>query len=69
LGKGGAKEGLTLTLSIQKVKNDPMKLMEALEDHTRVIEKVGKRKNWIGGKKGWGMAVKVVVEVLPNEVG
>ncbi|KAH6661865.1 putative sensor of mitochondrial dysfunction Rtg2 [Halenospora varia] len=61
--------GLTLTLSIQKVKNDPMKLKEALEDHTRVIEKVGKRKNWIGGKKGWGMAVKVVVEVLPNEVG
>jgi retrograde regulation protein 2 len=61
LGKGGNKEGLKLVISIQKVKNDPMKLKEAVEDITRVVEKIGKRKNWIGGEKGWGMAVKVVV--------
>lgn len=62
LGKEDNKEGLKLVISIQKVKNDPMKLKEALEDSIRVIEKVGKRKNWIGGEKGWGMAVKVVVK-------
>ena len=62
LGKRGTKEGLKLTISIERVKNDPMKLKEALEDGVGVIEKVGKRKNWIGGKEGWGMAVKVVVE-------
>lgn len=62
VGKSGNKEGLKLKFSIEKVKNDPMKLKEALEDGVGVIEKVGKRKNWIGGKEGWGMAVKVVVE-------
>jgi retrograde regulation protein 2 len=61
LGKGGNKEGLKLIISIQKVKNDPMKLKEAVEDITRDVEKIGKKKNWIGGENGWGMAVKVVV--------
>ena len=61
LGKKGNKEGLKLVISIQKVKNDPMKLKEAIEDATKGIEKIGKKKNWIGGEKGWGMAVKVVV--------
>lgn len=62
LGKEGTKDGLKLALSIERVKDDPMKLKETLEDGVGVIEKVGKRKNWIGGKDGWGMAVKVVVE-------
>lgn len=62
LGKEGNKEGLKLVISIQKVKNDPMKLKEALLDGIRVIGKVGKRKNWIGGDKGWGMAVKLLVK-------
>lgn len=62
LGKEGTKEGLKLKISIEKVKHDPLKLKETLEGGVGVIEKVGKKKNWIGGKNGWGMAVKVVVE-------
>ncbi|KAJ6183600.1 hypothetical protein N7519_004901 [Penicillium mononematosum] len=51
LGKKGKKEGLDLTISIQKSsKNDVQK-----------IEKVGKRKNWIGGRNGWGIKVRVSV--------
>lgn len=61
LGKKKNKRGLELTCSIQKVENDPAKLKEALEDHAGTITKVGKRKNWIGGKEGWGMAVDVKV--------
>ncbi|KAH8655158.1 putative sensor of mitochondrial dysfunction Rtg2 [Tricladium varicosporioides] len=61
LGKGGTKEGLKLNIFIKKVANDPLKLKETLEDGVGVIEKVGKKKNWIGGNAGWGMAVKVVV--------
>ncbi|PVH72413.1 Ppx-GppA-domain-containing protein [Cadophora sp. DSE1049] len=61
LGKEGDKDGLKLTMSIEKVKSDPMKLKEALEGAVGVIEKVGKKKNWIGGRDGWGMAVKVIV--------
>ncbi|PQE08387.1 retrograde regulation 2 protein [Rutstroemia sp. NJR-2017a WRK4] len=55
-------DGLKLTISIEKVKNDPMKLKEALEDAVGIITKVGKRKNWIGGRNGWGLSVEVVVE-------
>jgi retrograde regulation protein 2 len=62
LGKEGTKEGLKLKISIEKVKHDPLKLKETLEGSVGVIEKVGKKKNWIGGKDGWGMAVKVIVE-------
>jgi hypothetical protein len=48
----------------QVPKGIKMKLAQALRDHKGVIEKVAKRKNWIGGKKGWGMKVKVdIVEV------
>ena len=61
LGKNKSKHGLVLTMSIQKVKNDPNRLKEAIEDNVGVIEKVGKKKNWIGGRDGWGMAVKVKV--------
>jgi len=61
LGKKKNKLGLVLTCSIQKVKNDPAKLKETLEDHVGAIRKVGKRKNWVGGEEGWGMAVDVKV--------
>ncbi len=61
LGKKKNKLGLVLTCSIQKVKNDPAKLKETLEDHVDAIRKVGKRKNWVGGEEGWGMAVDVKV--------
>ncbi|KAL3421579.1 retrograde regulation protein 2 [Phlyctema vagabunda] len=61
-GKDDDKEGLRLTLSIQKIKKDPMMLKEALEDHVEDIDKVGKRKNWIGGRDGWGMAVDIKIK-------
>jgi retrograde regulation protein 2 len=61
LGRKMNKDGLVLTISIQRVKDDPMKLKEALEDHVGIIEKVGKKNNWISGHEGWGMAVRVKV--------
>lgn len=66
LGKKNRKEGLRLTISIQKVKYDPAKLKEALRDHVGIVEKVGKKKNWIGGEDGWGM--KVVVKVVEEDI-
>jgi retrograde regulation protein 2 len=61
LGKKHNKQGLKLICSIQKVNNDPMKIKEALEEFSHTIVKVGKKKNWIGGKNGWGIAVCVEV--------
>lgn len=58
-GKNKDKEGLRITLSIEKIKHDPMMLEEALKEHSKDIKKTGKKKNWIGGKKGWGMGVDV----------
>jgi retrograde regulation protein 2 len=62
LGKHGNKDGLEVKFHIAKRPNDPYMLKESMLDLLRVIEKVGKRKNWIGGKEGWGMKVKVVVQ-------
>jgi retrograde regulation protein 2 len=61
LGKARNKQGFILTLAIQKVLNDPMKLKETLESHVGIIAKVGKKKHWVGGRHGCGMAVKVTV--------
>ncbi|KAJ5343708.1 Ppx/GppA phosphatase [Penicillium brevicompactum] len=61
LGKKGKKEGLDLTISVQKVAYDPTHLKEELEHDVQRIEKVGKRKNWIGGRDGWGIKVRVSV--------
>jgi retrograde regulation protein 2 len=61
LGRKRQKEGVQLTISVQKVKHDPAKLKKALADHVKIVEKVGKKKNWIGGEDGWGMKVKVKV--------
>lgn len=62
LGKKGKKEGLKLSIAIQKVVNDPTHLKEELERDIKKIEKVGKRKNWVGGRDGWGIKVLVSVE-------
>jgi len=59
--KRSDKEGLRLTISLQRRKHDPTKLKQALREHVGVVEKVGKKKNWIGGPQGWGMAVAVKV--------
>jgi retrograde regulation protein 2 len=52
---------IQLVFLIQKKTNDPMKLKETIQDHLHVIEKVGKEKNWIGGRDGWGLVVDVSV--------
>jgi retrograde regulation protein 2 len=56
---GIGANGIHLVLLVQKKTNDPMKLNEAIQDHIHVIEKVGKTKNWIGGRDGWELAVEV----------
>ena len=60
-GRKRNKDGLKLVIAIQKKDNDPMKLAEALRDHVGLIEKVGKKKRWIGTKKPWGLNVKVEI--------
>ncbi|KAJ5256611.1 hypothetical protein N7478_012715 [Penicillium angulare] len=59
LGKKGKKDGLELTISIQRVEYDPTNLKEELKHDVQKIEKVGKKKNWIGD---WGMKVVVLVQ-------
>lgn len=61
LGRKKHREGVELTISVQKVRHDPAKLRKALSDHVKIVEKVGKKKNWVGGPDGWGMKVKVKV--------
>ncbi|KAH8124441.1 Ppx/GppA phosphatase family-domain-containing protein [Trichoderma asperelloides] len=61
LGKKKKKEGLVLTISIQKKKDDPAELKHALEENVNVIQRVGKKKHWIGKDDPWGMKVKVEV--------
>ncbi|KAH7216866.1 Ppx/GppA phosphatase family-domain-containing protein [Fusarium redolens] len=61
LGHKKKGEGVQLTISIQKMKHDPAKLKKALRDHVNIVEKIGKKKNWIGGPDGWGMKVKLKI--------
>ncbi|KAK4074447.1 uncharacterized protein Triagg1_5043 [Trichoderma aggressivum f. europaeum] len=61
MGKKKNKEGFVLTLSVQKLKDDPAHLKKALEDNVKVIQKVGKKRRWIGKEDPWGMKVKVNV--------
>ncbi|EGX54355.1 hypothetical protein AOL_s00004g4 [Orbilia oligospora ATCC 24927] len=69
LGKTKDKNGLVLTISIQKKKDDPAKLKQALKEHVNIIQNVGKKKNWTGDDP-WGMKVKVdIIEegILQND--
>lgn len=61
LGKKGDKFGVELTFTMQHLSSDQMRTKEVLERMAKKIEKVGKKKNWIGGRTGWGMKVKVVI--------
>lgn len=65
-GKENDKEGLRLTLSIKKVEKDPMMLREELDKHIEDIDKVGKNKNWIGGREGWGMAIDIDIKEVAH---
>ncbi|KAE8154089.1 Ppx/GppA phosphatase family-domain-containing protein [Aspergillus avenaceus] len=59
LGKHKNKQGIELKVQLQKVAFDPTRLKEELQKDLKKVHKVGKKKNWIGGKHGWGMKVKV----------
>jgi retrograde regulation protein 2 len=65
-GKEKDKEGLRLILSIKKVDDDPLMLRKALEGMVEDIEKVGKRKNWVGGEDGWGMSIDIVIKEVKS---
>ena len=61
LGKSGQKSGIRLFVSVPKHGSDGMtKEAEMLHD-LRKIEKIGKKKRWVGGRDGWGMAVETVL--------
>lgn len=62
LGKKGKKVGLKLTIAIRKDSPDQTHFKEELDRDVQKIEKVGKRKNWIGGRDGWGVKILVSVE-------
>lgn len=62
LGKKGKKDGIQLVFAVQQVPYDPTHLREELAHDVERIEKVGKRKHWIGGRDGWGVKVRVSVE-------
>ncbi|KAF5655205.1 retrograde regulation protein [Fusarium sp. NRRL 25303] len=61
LGKKKNKEGLLLTISVQKTKDDPARTKETVKEAASDVEKIGKKKNWIGDDEPWGMKVKVKV--------
>lgn len=66
LGKKANKEGLVLKISIRKVRHDPEKIKQVVKDNLKVIEKAGKKKNWVGKEDPWGM--KVVVRVAEEQI-
>jgi retrograde regulation protein 2 len=61
LGKHGNKEGLELIFLIDRQEGRKYMLKEAMEELFEIIEKVGRKKNWVPGKEGWGMKIKVTV--------
>lgn len=68
LGKGKDQRGIRLTFwlgyRVGSYDDDPMKLKETLLQHVKVIRAMGKKKNWIGGKAGWGLKVEVIVRTF-----
>ena len=62
MGKKGHEEGVKLVL---KAKNDDsMTTGDSWSPAVAELEKCGKRKNWIGGKEGWGLRLEVFIEDL-----
>lgn len=62
LGKRRDKFGIELTFTAHAT-SDHMMIKEVIERAKGKIEKVGKKKNRIGGRKGWGIKVKVLVNI------
>jgi hypothetical protein len=51
LGQARNKDGLMLRFAITKRENDIFLLKDIMEELLEVIEKVEKRKNWVGGRR------------------
>jgi retrograde regulation protein 2 len=62
MGKHGCKEGLELKFLIDKQEGRKFMLKETMEEVMEAIEKVGRKKNWVPGRDGWGMKIKVIVK-------
>ncbi|KAH8698408.1 putative transcription regulator [Talaromyces proteolyticus] len=62
LGKRQNKFGIELTFTVHAT-SDHMAIKEILERAKGKIEKVGKKKNRIGGKAGWGVKIKVIINI------
>ncbi len=59
---------MILVVIVEKRDDDPMRLADALRENANIVEKIGKSKNWWGGKKeGWGL--KVRMEVVEGDIG
>ncbi|CAG9986663.1 unnamed protein product [Clonostachys byssicola] len=61
LGKKQNKEGLILTVSLEKVADDPSRFRKVIDDNIKKVRKAGKKKNWVGDKNPWGMKVETKV--------
>lgn len=57
MGKRGIETGVKLTLRVRE--KDAVTGDEALTGSIEDIQKLGKKKNWIGGKAGWGLRVSI----------
>lgn len=56
LGKSGSKSGLRLTFHLrmrEHNRDDPMKVYDALDELSKKIEKVGKKKHWVQTATYW----------------
>lgn len=60
LGKKGLNQGVILELQCQR--EDPMTAPIALNPPVNELEKVGKKKNRIGGEFGFGVPIEVTIE-------
>jgi retrograde regulation protein 2 len=67
LGKDRDKNGIELTIAIPRATAAPdgdddfVIPRRRIDAYAKKVGKVGKKKNWIGGKEGWGMAVNAIV--------
>jgi retrograde regulation protein 2 len=66
-GDGGNEDDdrvVHLTITVPKAHSGHgLTQREVLEANAKVVKKVGKEKNWIGGPEGWGLEVQVEVVI------
>ena len=60
LGKKGLEQGVRLHVDVKE--GDPMTAIDVLRSAVEKIEAVGKRKNRVGGREGFGVPIDVSVE-------